>query len=74
MDDVMRSWRKPIRRWHVFAGAARSAAAANLSCTSAPSANATQTLHCDNGITIVAENGASFELRIRNRDGHLSIR
>ena len=40
-------------------------------CTSVPSANASQTLRCDNGITIVAENGAKFELKDRNRDGHV---
>jgi hypothetical protein len=44
---------------------------ANMGCAAAPSANATQTLRCDNGITIVVENGAKFELRDRNRDGHV---
>ena len=44
---------------------------ANMGCVSEQSANATQTLHCDNGITIIAENGAKFELRDRNRDGHV---
>jgi len=40
-------------------------------CTSAPSANGSLTLRCENGITIVAENGAKFELTDRNRDGHV---
>jgi len=40
-------------------------------CASAPSFNASLTLRCDNGITIVAENGAKFELKDRNRDGHV---
>jgi hypothetical protein len=40
-------------------------------CTSAPSAAASLTLRCDNGITIVAENGAKFELKDRNRDGRV---
>jgi len=31
----------------------------------------TQTLHCPAAITIVAESGAKFELRDRNRDGHV---
>jgi ferric-dicitrate binding protein FerR (iron transport regulator) len=44
---------------------------ANLGCVSQPLANPSQTLRCDNGITIVAENGAKFELRDRNRDGHV---
>ena len=40
-------------------------------CASVASANASLTLRCENGITIVAENGAKFELRDRNRDGHV---
>ncbi|MBR0715189.1 FecR family protein [Bradyrhizobium liaoningense] len=43
----------------------------DLGCTSSPSSNATQTLRCDNGITIVAESGARFELKDNNRDGHI---
>jgi len=44
---------------------------AKLGCTSAPTAQGTQTLHCPTAITIVAESGAKFELRDRNRDGHV---
>ena len=40
-------------------------------CTSAPTALGTQTLHCATAITIVAESGAKFELRDRNRDGQV---
>jgi ferric-dicitrate binding protein FerR (iron transport regulator) len=40
-------------------------------CTSAPTAQGTQTLHCETAITIVAESGAKFELRDRNRDGQV---
>ncbi len=40
-------------------------------CASVPSSNASLTLRCDNGITIVVENGAKFELKDRNRDGHV---
>ncbi|MCP3477421.1 FecR domain-containing protein [Bradyrhizobium sp. CCGUVB1N3] len=40
-------------------------------CTSSPSAAGTQMWRCDNGITIVAENGARFELKDANRDGHI---
>ena len=45
--------------------------AANVGCTASPSAAGTQTWRCDNGITIVAENGARFELKDANRDGHI---
>jgi len=49
----------------------QNAAAQASGCPSAPSFSATLTLRCDNGITIVAENGAKFELKDRNRDGHV---
>ena len=42
-----------------------------LGCTSAPTAQGTQTLHCPTAITIVAESGAKFELGDRNRDGRV---
>ncbi len=44
---------------------------AQLGCTSAPTAEGSQTLQCAPAITIVAENGAKFELRDRNRDGNV---
>lgn len=44
---------------------------ANSGCTPSPSAAGAQTWRCDNGITIVAENGARFELKDANRDGHI---
>ena len=44
---------------------------ANLGCTSKLTAQATQTLQCETSITIVTEDGAKFELRDRNRDGHV---
>jgi len=40
-------------------------------CTPAPTAQGSQTLRCETAITIVAENGAKFELRDRNRDGQV---
>ena len=40
-------------------------------CASIPSSGASLTLRCGNGITIVAENGAKYELKDRNRDGHV---
>lgn len=45
--------------------------ATNAGCTSSASAAGTQIWRCDNGITIVAENGARFELKDANRDGHI---
>jgi ferric-dicitrate binding protein FerR (iron transport regulator) len=54
----------------LFAGPA-AAQPAKSGCTSAQTAQGTQTLHCEREITIVAESGAKFELRDRNRDGHV---
>lgn len=45
--------------------------AAKTGCTSSPSSAGTQTWRCNNGITIVAENGARFELKDANRDGYI---
>jgi ferric-dicitrate binding protein FerR (iron transport regulator) len=44
---------------------------AKLGCNAELSALGTQTLRCPTAITIVAESGAKFELRDRNRDGHV---
>jgi ferric-dicitrate binding protein FerR (iron transport regulator) len=55
----------------VLMGSAAAQPAANAGCTSSASAAGTQTWRCDNGITIVAENGARFELKDANRDGHI---
>ena len=44
---------------------------AKFGCNAQQTAQATQTLHCPTAITIVAESGAKFELRDRNRDGHV---
>ncbi|MEA6468655.1 FecR domain-containing protein, partial [Salmonella enterica subsp. enterica serovar Newport] len=52
-------------------GSAVAQPAANAGCTASPSAAGTQIWRCDNGITIVAENGARFELKDANRDGHI---
>jgi hypothetical protein len=40
-------------------------------CTAVASGIASQTLRCDGGITVVAENGASFTLNDTNRDGRV---
>src|SRR5690242_1102116 len=40
-------------------------------CSEANRAVAAQTLHCEGGITIVAENGARYSLRDRNHDGRI---
>lgn len=52
-------------------GSATAQPAANAGCMASASAAATQIWRCDNGITIVAENGARFELKDANRDGHI---
>jgi ferric-dicitrate binding protein FerR (iron transport regulator) len=52
-------------------GSATAQPAANAGCTASPSAAGTKTWRCDNGITIVAESGARFELKDANRDGHI---
>lgn len=57
--------------WLVLLIGQAAAQPANMGCTSSPSAAGTQTWRCDNGITIVAENGARFELKDANRDGHI---
>jgi ferric-dicitrate binding protein FerR (iron transport regulator) len=40
-----------------------------MGCTSDRLPNAAQTLHCRGGVTIVAENGATFTLQSRSRNG-----
>jgi len=57
--------------WSFLSIGQAAAQPANIGCTSSPSAGSTQTLRCDNGITIVAESGARFEVRDANRDGHI---
>lgn len=52
-------------------GLASAQPAANSGCTASLAAAGTQVWRCDNGITIVAENGARFELKDANRDGHI---
>ncbi len=44
---------------------------AKFGCASQPAAQGTQILQCATAITIVTEDGAKFELRDRNRDGHV---
>lgn len=74
MDEIMKTLARAgyIALACLFLSAGNAVAqSSNAACVSTPSANATQTSRCDNGITIVAENGAKFELRDRNRDGHV---
>jgi ferric-dicitrate binding protein FerR (iron transport regulator) len=52
-------------------GSATAQPATDAGCTASPSAAGTQVWRCDNGITIVAESGARFELNDANRDGHI---
>jgi len=44
---------------------------ATTGCSSAPTLQGTQVVRCEPAITIVAESGARFELRDRNRDGQV---
>lgn len=44
---------------------------ADLGCMSRSTPHGTQTLQCEQLITIVTEDGAKFELRDRDRDGHV---
>ena len=44
---------------------------AKFGCNALQTSQGTQTLHCPTAITIVSESGAKFELRDRNRDGHV---
>src|ERR1700710_1904580 len=42
---------------------------ANMGCVTESPANAPQTLRCEGGVTIVAENGARFTLQDRDGNG-----
>ena len=44
---------------------------ANMGCSPENSANASQTLRCEGGVTIVAENGARFTLQDRDGNGRV---
>jgi ferric-dicitrate binding protein FerR (iron transport regulator) len=50
---------------------AATAQQANVKCTSANPTNVAQTLQCEGGVTIVAENGAQYTLGDANRDGRI---
>ena len=44
---------------------------ATMGCSSENPANAPQTLRCEGGVTIVAENGARFTLQDRDGNGRV---
>jgi hypothetical protein len=44
---------------------------ANMRCATESTANAAQTLRCEGGVTIVAENGARFTLQDRDGNGRV---
>jgi ferric-dicitrate binding protein FerR (iron transport regulator) len=52
-------------------GDAAIAQQANVKCTTASPTNVAQTLQCEGGVTIVAENGAQYTLGDANRDGRI---
>ncbi|MBI5263638.1 MAG: FecR domain-containing protein [Bradyrhizobium sp.] len=57
-----------VLSWSGFAAAQQPA---SLKCTSAVPAMVAQTVQCEGGITIVAENGAQYTLSDNNRDGRV---
>jgi len=55
----------------LFLGNGAIAQQGNAKCTPAGAAIFAQTLQCDGGVTIVAENGAQYTLRDSDRDGRI---
>jgi ferric-dicitrate binding protein FerR (iron transport regulator) len=55
----------------LFSAEITAAQPANMGCTSENPANAPQTLRCEGGVTIVAENGARFTLQDRDGNGRV---
>jgi hypothetical protein len=55
----------------LVAGVATAQPAANMGCSPENSANTAQTLRCEGGVTIVAENGARFTLLDRDGNGRV---
>jgi ferric-dicitrate binding protein FerR (iron transport regulator) len=56
---------------YVLSIEAAAAQAGNFGCTQVSAAGLAQTLRCDGGITLVAENGASYTLSDTNHDGRV---
>jgi ferric-dicitrate binding protein FerR (iron transport regulator) len=56
---------------YVLSIEAAAAQAGNFGCTQVSAAGPAQTLRCDGGITLVAENGASYTLSDTNHDGRV---
>src|SRR5215470_10887667 len=56
---------------YVISIEAAAAQAGNPACTPVSAAGPAQTLRCAGGITVVAENGASYTLNDTNRDGRV---
>ena len=71
MRGISRAGSCALAWMFVLIAPATSQPATNAGCTASPSAAGTQVWRCDNGITIVAESGARFELKDANRDGHI---
>jgi hypothetical protein len=71
MKGIARAGLVALAGSFLLIGSATAQPAANAGCTGALSLAGTQTWRCDNGITIVAENGARFELKDANRDGRI---
>ncbi|KQT03530.1 MULTISPECIES: FecR domain-containing protein [Bradyrhizobium] len=71
MKGIARAGLVALAGSFLLIGSATAQPAANAGCTATLSLAGTQTWRCDNGITIVAENGARFELKDANRDGRI---
>ena len=71
MKRFSHAWLCALAWSWLLIGSAATQPATDAGCTASPSAAGTQTWRCDNGITIVAENGARFELKDANRDGYV---
>src|SRR5258707_8749341 len=57
--------------WLFFSVEMAAAQPANMGCATESPANAPQTLRCEGGVTIVAENGARFTLQDRDGNGRV---
>ena len=55
----------------LFSAEMAAAQPANMGCATESPANAPQTLRCEGGVTIVAENGARFTLQDRDGNGRV---
>src|SRR3954469_8518639 len=70
MSGIVRAACVAVACWLFPVGIA-AAQPANMGCATESTANAAQTLRCEGGVTIVAENGARFTLQDRDGNGRV---